>query len=125
MPFARLTLNAPPAHELADDLSIRLTELIALNLGKRHELTSVLVEAPGFSRWMIGAREQPIAAHLEVCVTGGTNSEQEKRSFVANAMEMLRKALPGLDRATYIVVKEVAATDWGYDGRTQADRGKA
>jgi 4-oxalocrotonate tautomerase len=125
MPFARLTITAIPLPKAADDLARELTNLIARDLGKRHELTSVLVEAPSGTHWTIGAELRPVAAHLEVCVTAGTNTEDEKRAFVAHAMAMLHHALPGLDPATYVVVKELSATDWGYDGLTQADRATA
>lgn len=55
-------------------------------------------------------------------MTAGTNSEEEKRAFVGNAMLLLRRTLPSLAAATYIVVKELPAINWGYDGQTQADR---
>jgi 4-oxalocrotonate tautomerase len=122
MPFARLTLMPAPAPEQAERLAAGLTELIAHDLGKQRDLTSVLIETPSFVRWLIGADGRATAAHLEVCVTAGTNSEQEKRAFVANSMKMLREGLRGLDPATYVVVKELSATDWGFDGSTQADR---
>lgn len=125
MPFARLTLSSNlPAHE-GGPLCEALTTLIANELGKRHELTSVLIDVPGAHHWTIGGCQQALAAHLEVSVTAGTNSEEEKRSFMASAMALLRGALPDLDPATYIIVKENPATDWGYDGKSQADRGRA
>lgn len=120
MPFARLTVI--PAPDLGPKLAADLTDLISHDLEKRHDLTSVLVETPGPGLWTIGAVPTAAAAHLEVWVTAGTNSESEKQQFVANAMALLRQALPGLARATYVVVTELPATNWGYDGRTQADR---
>lgn len=124
MPFARLTLSHEPSLDQGRQLCTELTDLIANALGKRRDLTSVLIEVPGAHRWTVGADEQPAAAHLEVSVTAGTNSEEEKTAFIASAMSLLRRTLPDLHPATYIVVKEHPATDWGYDGRTQADRAK-
>lgn len=124
MPFARLTLTSIPTLDQANHLATELTGLIAHDLGKRQELTSILVETSGIFHWAIGAEGRLTAAHLEVCVTAGTNSEQEKRAFIANAMTILRTVLPGLNPATYVVIRELLATDWGYDGRTQADRSK-
>ncbi len=120
MPFARVTVT--PAIALSPKLAADLTNLISRDLEKRSDLTSVLVETPGPGLWTIGAVPAEVAAHLEVWVTAGTNSEPEKQRFVANAMALLRQALPGLASATYVVVTELAATNWGYDGRTQADR---
>ena len=122
MPFARLTVIPAPAPELAHRLATDLKTLIARELRKQHDLTSVLIETPGRYDWAIGAVRTETAAHLEVCVTAGTNSEDEKRAFIETAMLVLRQALPGLAEATYIVVKELPAVDWGYDGLTQAFR---
>jgi len=124
MPFARLTLIPASTPESAHGLAVDLTELIARDLGKRRELTSVLIETPSECRWTIGANGCETAAHLEVCVTAGTNSDDEKQGFLANAMLLLRNARSDLEVATYVVVKELPATDWGYDGRTQADRAR-
>ena len=122
MPFARLTLPTAPPPDTANRLAIVLTSVIAEYLGKRHELTSVLIETPASAHWTIGAENCEVAAHLEVCVTAGTNTEEEKRTFVRNAMALLRREWPTLAEATYVVVKELPAASWGYDGRTQADR---
>lgn len=124
MPFARLTLIPAPTLDMAQSLAAELTAIVARDLGKQRDLTSVLVETPSAFRWTIGANEQEVAAHLEVCVTAGTNTEEEKRTFAGNAMLLLRQALPTLAVATYVVVKELPAIDWGYDGQTQADRAR-
>ncbi len=122
MPFARLTLTPSPGPEAAQGLAAELTNLIAARLGKRRDLTSVFVEAPGASRWTIGGVAHDAGAHLEVLVTAGTNTRDEKRAFIRDAMDALQHAIPDLASATYVVVKEVPGTDWGYDGRTQSDR---
>ncbi|WP_414447999.1 4-oxalocrotonate tautomerase family protein [Burkholderia sp. 22PA0099] len=124
MPFARLTLSQTPSAADAQYLSTELTRLIADELAKQHELTSVLIETPISNRWTIGASLRHTAAHLEVCVTAGTNNEAQKRAFIAAAMALLRETIAQLDAATYVVIKEVAGSDWGYDGRTQADRAR-
>ncbi|RWR31140.1 hypothetical protein D2T31_05455 [Sinirhodobacter populi] len=125
MPFARLTLIPAQSSDVIQRLTDDLTTLIAGDLGKRHELTAVLVETPDPARWTIGAAAYEVAAHLEVCVTAGTNTDAEKRSFVGNAIHLLRQAMPTLATATYVVVKELPATNWGYDGETQAARAMA
>jgi len=122
MPFARLTLIPAQPAEMAQRLAVKLTDIIARDLGKRHDLTSVLVETPIAFQWTIGARECSSAAHLEVCVTSGTNSADEKQRFVDSAMALLRLEVQDLAAATYVIVKELPGGDWGYDGRTQADR---
>lgn len=124
MPFARLTYHPPhPDREL--DLARALTDLIATDLAKRHDLTSVRIEAMPAQTWTIGGEPQAAAAHLEVFVTAGTNTVEQKRRFQENAMALLRAEWPDLPATTYVVVHELPATDWGYDGRSQADRAAA
>lgn len=124
MPFARLTLIPGPTSSFAHSLATNLTELIARDLGKQHELTSVLLEAPDTFHWGIGTEVKETAAHLEVNITMGTSSDMQKSTFISNAMKLLRQALPDLAAATYIVIRELPASDWGYDGLTQAARAK-
>ncbi len=122
MPFARLTLVPAPSQDQIDSLHKDITGLIASVLRKRHDLTSVLVETPVPAAWSIDAMARGAAAHLEVFVTAGTNTEVEKRQFIRSAMDTLRNVVPGLPEATYVVVHELPGTDWGYDGQTQFER---
>lgn len=121
MPFLHLTLVPEPSQAVASALAEGLTTLTAERLGKKAPLTSVLVES-AHGVWTIGGIAQAAAAHLEVTITAGTNSETEKAAFIADAMTLLRAHMPGLHAATYVTLREVAASDWGYDGRTQAAR---
>ncbi len=127
MPFIHIRVAG---RELApaevERLHARTTGLMAGVLGKRADLTSVLVEAAAPGGWAVGGRPVPLAAHLEASVTAGTNGPEEKARFVAEAMAMLREVLgEGLPLATYVVVREVPADAWGYGGLTQAARARA
>lgn len=122
MPFARLTTHRDMPSDLAQRLAADMTRLIATDLGKRHDLTSLLIETPGKSLWTLGAVPLADAAHLQVCVTEGTNTPDEKLRFIANAMRLLRDEMPDLPIATYVVIDELRGESWGYDGKTQADR---
>jgi 4-oxalocrotonate tautomerase len=83
----------------------------------------VVIEELWPGRWFIGGRNPDVAtALLEIRVTQGTNSAEEKEAFVQGAYEELWQQLGPLAEASYVVVQEVPATDWGYGGRTQAER---
>lgn len=93
---------------------------------KNAELTSVLVEVVPLDGWSIDGQPAPIAAHLDVKVTQGTNSSEEKESFIAEAAALLREVMgDALPVATYVVVDEVPADAWGYDGLSQDKRRRA
>lgn len=122
MPFLRLTLQPTPGSEVSARLAAQLTQLMATKLGKKAELTSVLVEAPASALWTIGGAVSARTAMLEVSITEGTNNAVEKSDFIAAAHRLLCDELPALEPIAYIVLKEVPAENWGYDGRTQAAR---
>lgn len=122
MPFARLSISRPLDADVTNQLARGLTDLIANELRKNHALTSVLIEALPMSLWTISGNEQPLSAHLEVNITAGTNSAEEKQRFISAAMTLLGQHLEGLHLATYVILREIPAQDWGYGGQTQAAR---
>jgi len=125
MPFIRITTTATPAAALQQQLCARATDLIFELMGKRHEVTSVLLQSVPSAGWTIGAAPIPggqCAAHCDIHITAGTNTVEEKAAMIRAMHAALGEALGALPEATYVVVHEFAATDWGYDGRTQAER---
>lgn len=123
MPTLQLKISPPQSAERLGAIARRLTDLTATVLGKRREVTAVVVEELWPGRWFVGGRPpQGATALLEVRVTRGTNTAEEKEAFVAAAYAELSQQLGSLEEASYVVVQEVAATDWGYGGRTQAAR---
>ncbi len=126
MPFAAIRiLGAPLPEATRAALARRTTDLLAGLLGKRAEVSAVLVEAVPDGRWTVGGAAVAAAAHMEVLITAGTNTAEEKARFVAAADAMLREAVPGLPAATYVALREPAAESWGYGGLTQAGRRSA
>jgi len=114
--------NPPRYRALAQALTLLSTE----HLGKRAEVTAVLIEDLPAARWYVGGQDvlRP-TAFLEISITQGTNSSQEKAAFIAAAFAELQAQLgvgQPLEPASYVVVRELPATDWGYGGQTQAAR---
>jgi Tautomerase enzyme. len=102
---------------------MEMTELMAAVLGKRADLASVLVEQAAGAGWAIGGTPVKIAVHVDATITAGTNSAEEKARFIEKTMRLLKSVLGSeLHPATYVVVTEVPANAWGYDGRTQQSR---
>lgn len=124
MPFIRITVLGPAlAPEQVAHLQSETTNFMESILGKVANLTSVLVEQPHAASWTIGHNPMRIAAHVNATITAGTNSTAEKARFIDLMMKMLKDMFgPGLSPATYVVVDEVPAQSWGYDGRTQESR---
>lgn len=122
MPFVSVKVAGPLDGAQVTRLRQGITDLMAQVLGKRADLTAVLIE-PVAGEWAIGAEPVARAAHLDATVTLGTNTAPEKARFIAAAHRLLTTVLgPDLPLATYVVVSEVPAESWGYAGRTQAER---
>ncbi len=127
MPTLHLHTTAVLDDTARSTLARALTELTAEVLGKRPEVTAVLLHHHRPGQWFIGgvAAEAQPTAKLGIDITTGTNSADEKAAFVAGAWQLLGHVLggaTGLAPASYVIVREVPATDWGYAGQTQAAR---
>ena len=128
MPFVHIRLAGPRplGAEQVRRLQAEATRLMASVMRKDAELTAVLVEAVPLAAWSTGGRPAPAAAHLDVKVTQGTNTADEKARFIAEATALLREVMgDALPLATYVVVDEVPADAWGYGGVTQDARRRA
>ena len=126
MPTLNLKIAPPcPSVQFAE-LARALTAITADTLGKRAEVTAVTIEDIAPARWFIGTHppRRP-TVQLEISITAGTNTAAQKAAFIAAAFaELQRQLAPDglLEEASYVIVREVAATDWGYGGRTQQAR---
>jgi len=102
------------------------TALIARIMGKKAEVTAVLVEDAPASRWSVGGQALDgsggVTAHVDIKITQGTNTAEQKAAMVAATRDMLRRVLPELSEVAYVVIDEIPATDWGYGGLSQAER---
>ena len=123
-----LLLKISPAQTPARHraLADALTRLTGLHLGKREEVTAVLIDEFPAMRWFIAGHPTTRAiALLEISVTAGTNTLQQKAAFIEAVFAELEAQLGAaglLDPASYVIVRELPATDWGYGGVTQKAR---
>ena len=129
MPTLHVRLSPPPSPDRHALLAQALTTLTAQVLGKRAEVTAVLIDVLPTQAWFIGAAPaaQPTAL-LEIDITQGTNTTEEKAVFIEAAFKTLQDHLaPGasLAPASYVIVRELPATDWGYGGVTPQARHRA
>jgi len=127
MPTLQLKISPLQNPERCHALANALTTLTAQLLGKRAEVTVVIVKNLPAAGWFVGGQEaQRPAALLEIDITQGTNTPAEKAVFVAAAFAELQRQLGGfageLDEASYVMVREVPAPDWGYGGITPLAR---
>ncbi len=129
MPTLNLKISPLQNPSRYRSLAAALTRLTALHLDKRPEVTAVMIDDVPAARWHIGGTDVTgPTAFLEVSITAGTNTPREKAAFIAAAFDELQNQLglgQPLASASYVIVREVPAGDWGYGGQTQAARRQA
>lgn len=126
MPMITLQLAGAPDDALVHRLAEAVTRLTAEVLGKDPTVTAVAVEPIPSRRWFIAGRSTEAIGRptffLEVRVTEGTNTKDEKARYVAQAFALLDRLLGGVDPESYVYVNEVKGDAYGYGGRTQERR---
>ncbi|MBS1191916.1 MAG: 4-oxalocrotonate tautomerase [Rhodocyclaceae bacterium] len=129
MPFIRIAVAGRSlAAEQIAALQEQTTGLMVDVLGKRREVTVVAVDTFEARFWSSGGL--PLGgdgrcAQMEAFITAGTNTLPEKQSFLAAAHRTLSAILGAADAPVYVVIHELPASDWGFDGVSQAARREA
>lgn len=129
MPTLNLKVAPLQNPERYQALARALTAITADTLGKRAEVTAVIIDDLPAARWYLGGQDaQRPTALLEISITQGTNTAAQKAAFIEAAFAELQRQLAHggkLEEASYVIVREVPATDWGYGGKTQQARQQA
>jgi 4-oxalocrotonate tautomerase len=126
MPYLNIKLCAASSAETSRLVAAALTDLTAELLKKKRELTAVAVEYVDPVSWFIAgvplADTKQRSFYLDIKVTGGANTKDEKAVYIARVFSALEAILGAVHPASYAVIHEVDADAWGYQGRTQEFR---
>ena len=126
MPTLQLKLSPPQNTARLAALAGALTRLSTEHLGKRAEVTAVMIDELPVQLWYVaGQQVERATAWLEISITAGTSTLKEKATFIEAAFAELERQLGSghaLEPATYVLVRELPASDWGYGGKTQQAR---
>lgn len=126
MPYLHVKLSALPTAALTAEIAELLTALTAAVLHKKRELTAVSVEYLPPVHWFIGGEsltgQNRPTFYLEVKVTQGSNTGEEKAAYLAQVFAAVETLLGALHPTSYIVIHDVCGDAWGYQGKTQAFR---
>jgi 4-oxalocrotonate tautomerase len=125
MPFARITIADPElSPSIQQELASSITSLLASDLGKEPEVVVVQINLVPAERWFVGSElvSNATGAHVEVSITDGTNTRDEKEKFLLNTYELLGRTLGALPSAVYVALYEVNGESYGYNGVSQLTR---
>ena len=127
MPLITVTYCSPqPMPSTKADIASAVSDLTARILRKDPKVTAIIVKTVDAADWFAGGRslaEQELASYwLDIHVTEGTNTKDEKATYLAAVFERMGELLGPLHPETYLHVDEVRADAYGYGGLTQEQR---
>ena len=127
MPKIQIKYATPAAAAGLDAaLAARASQLAQQRLGKDPALTAVLVERADPAHWFCAGRSLAEAGlsgfWLDIRVTEGTNTKDEKAAFIAETFAAFSDMLGPLHPESYVHVVEARGDAYGYAGLTQERR---
>lgn len=126
MPYLNVKLCTSRSPDESAKIASVLTDLTAEVLKKKRELTAVCIEQAPPEQWYIGGAQlgaqSQSSFYLDIKITEGTNTKDDKAAYVSRVFAALEEIAGPLAAASYIVIHEVHADAWGYQGQTQEFR---
>jgi 4-oxalocrotonate tautomerase len=127
MPLITVSYATPrPSAAQKADIVGAVTELTAKILHKDPKVTAIIVKSVDASDWFASGRslaEQGLASYwIDVHVSEGTNTKDEKAAYIAAMFSRMGELLGPLHHETYLHVDEVRGDAYGFGGLTQERR---
>jgi 4-oxalocrotonate tautomerase len=114
------------APSLKADIAAAVTELTAEILRKDPKVTAIILKAVDAADWYAGgsslAEQGRASFWLDVHVTEGTNTKDEKADYIAAMFRRMGELLGPLHHESYLHVDEVRGDAYGFGGLTQERR---
>lgn len=111
---------------LKADIASVVSELTAKILHKDPKVTAIIVKSVEAADWFAGGKslaDQKLASYwIDIHVTEGTNTKDEKAAYLAAMFERMAGILGPLHPETYLHVDEVKGDAYGFGGLTQERR---
>jgi 4-oxalocrotonate tautomerase len=127
MPLITITFASPREKRPANAAIVaEITRLSSTILGKAPAVTAVIVQQVEAQDWFAGGRSLADAGlasfWLDIHVTEGTNTKDEKAAFIAELFRTMGRLLGPLHEESYAHVHEVRGDAYGFGGQTQERR---
>lgn len=126
MPGIKLTVSGTPDEALSRRLATELTNLTCTILRKKPDRTMVQVRYLPREHWFIEARS--LAEHgrnsfrLELTITAGTNTREEKAIYQKRTFDLLAELIGNLHPHSNVHIIDCDAASYGYGGLSQEYR---
>ena len=128
MPMLNVTLSQSASLDPAviPQVAAMLARLTHEILHKDPAVTAVAVALVPAAQWFVAGQSLEAVGlagfWLDIVVTDGTNTKDEKAAYVAAVFAAMADLIGPLHTESYVLVREVKADAYGYGGRTQEAR---
>ena len=127
MPLITVTYSSiRKAPSLKAEIASAVSDLTARILHKDPKVTAIIVKSVDAADWFAGGQslaEQSLASFwLDVHVSEGTNTKDEKAAYLAALFQRMGELLGPLHEESYAHVDEVKGDAYGFGGLTQERR---
>ena len=128
MPYINIRLGCKLNEKQREDLNKKTTHFMNTIMGKRREVTVVHIMESEPKQWATNSNqltiEEPTGAYVDIKVTDGTNTPEEKSEMIYQTVKMLKDVAGTVQEACYVVIHDIPANSWGYNGKTQEERAR-
>src|SRR5438309_6683786 len=111
---------------LKSDLAVAVSDLSAKILHKDPNGTAIIVKSVDTADWFAGGKSlagQKLASYwLDIHVSEGTNTKDEKAAYLAAMFKRMGELLGPLHNESYLHVDEVKGDAYGFGGLSQERR---
>src|SRR4051794_40290235 len=115
-----------PSGDLSRRIGTTVSDLTVTLLHKDPRVVAVAVEYVAPEHWFIAgtsaAELDRAAFFVDVRISDGTNTKDEKAEFIRRTYEAMDQLLGGVHEESYVHVDDVRADGYGYGGQTQERR---
>jgi 4-oxalocrotonate tautomerase len=127
MPLITVTYSSVrKSPSLKAEIASAVSDLTARILRKDPKVTAIIVKSVDADDWFAGGKslaEQSLASFwLDVHVSEGTNTKDEKAAYLAALFQRMGELLGPLHEESYAHVDEVKGDAYGFGGLTQERR---
>jgi 4-oxalocrotonate tautomerase len=111
---------------LKADIAAAVSDLTSKILHKDPKVTAIIMKSVDAADWFAGGKslaEQGLASFwLDIHITEGTNTKDEKAAYIAAMFARMSELLGPLHSESYLHVDEVKGDAYGFGGLTQERR---
>ncbi len=126
MPYISIELNCQINNDQRIKLIKETTGLMHNTMKKKKDVTVVQIKESPSKQWSVNSiplssSDNP-CVYVNIKITRGTNTSREKAVMIKKTIEMLKNILGSIQETCYVVIDEISADSWGYNGLTQKYR---